>query len=259
MKRFIFTLLLITSLCRGASAQMKGEVVYERILTFGEASKSTFYLYFDPERSAFIEQNPPAADQRVQHSGLEEGGVLDFNIRLSSGQPYTVFTDFSMNEIISRTTGAGNQTVLVREKINGISWDIGDERKTIGAFSCRKARGDFRGRSYTAWFTVEVPVKNGPWKFNGLPGLILEIYDDKGEVYFGARSVKVPADFPVTTLSPKREGLKSLSLKEYLKEREIQVDEVLNALRSKLPRGASVDFSHQSLSAIETEFEFEKD
>ncbi len=259
MKRFIFTLLLISGLSLGASAQMKGEVVYERILTFGEASKSTFSLFFGPERSAFIEQNPPAAAQRVQHSGSEEGEVLDFNIRLGSGQPYAVFTDFSMDEIISRTTGTGNQTILVREKINGISWEIGDERKIIGAFSCRKARGDFRGRSYTAWFTAEVPVKNGPWKFSGLPGLILEIYDDKGEVYFGARSVKVPADFQGNVLSPKREGLKILSLKEYVKERESQVDEVVNALRSKLPRGASVDFSQQSLNAIETEFDFEKD
>lgn len=259
MKRFIFTLLLISSLCRGVSAQMKGEVVYERILTFGEAAKSTFNLYFDPERSAFIEQNPPSADQRVQQSGSEAGEVLDFNIRLGSGQPYAVFTDFSMDEIISRTTGTGNQTVLVREKIYEIPWQVGDETKTIGTFLCRKARGYFRGRRYTAWFSVEIPVKNGPWKFNGLPGLILEIYDDKGEVYFGARSVKIPADFPGVVLYPKGAGLKSLSLKEYIRERENQVNEVLNAFRSKLPRGASVDFSQQSLSAIETKFEFEKD
>lgn len=37
----------------------------------------------------------------------------------------------------------------------------------------------FRGRSYVAWFTMDIPIENGPWKFAGLPGLILKVYDDK--------------------------------------------------------------------------------
>lgn len=258
MKRFTFALLLIC-LSQGVFSQIKGEVVYERILTFTEASKTTFHLYFDPGRSAFVEQNPPAPEQRIHHSGSEEGEVLDFNIRLGSGQAYAVFTDFSKNEIISRTTGAGDRTVLVREGITAVPWEITGESKTIGRFSCSKARGHFRGRSYTAWFTTDIPAKSGPWKFNGLPGLILEVYDDKGEVYFGARLVKVPADFPGPVPEAQKEGLKILSLKEYIRERETQVAEVLSALQSKLPRGASIDFSRQSLSTIETEFEFEKD
>lgn len=254
MKRFIFTLLTL-GLCQGTYAQMKGEVVYERILTFGEASKTTFRLYFDTERSVFIEQDPAPAEQRVQHSGSEEGGTLDFNIRLGSGAAYAVFTDFSKNQLISRTTGAGSRTILVQEALPVISWKIEEERKTIGRFLCRKALGHFRGRTYTAWFTADIAIQNGPWKFNGLPGLILEVYDDKGEVYFGVRSVKVPADFRETVLELRNEGYRTLSLKEYIREREHQVSEVLTAIQSKLPRGASVNFSQQSLSAIETEFE----
>lgn len=255
MKKIIFTL-WIASLAQAAFAQIQGQVIYERILTFGEASKSTFRLYFNPERSAFVEQNPLPAEQRVEHSGSEE--MLEFNIRLGSGLPYAVFTDFPQKVIRSRTTGSGNKTIVVREDLSQIAWKIGEENKTIGSFVCRKARGSFRGRTYTAWFASDVATQSGPWKFNGLPGLILEIYDDKGEVYFGARSVKIPADFQSNELVLSEEGYKVLSLEEYVREKEGQVNEVLAALQAKLTRGSSINFSQQSVSAIETEFEFEK-
>ena len=254
MKQFIFTLLALY-FCPAASAQLKGEVIYERILTFNEAAKPTFLLYFNPGQSVFSEQNAPPAEQRVQHSGAEEGGTLEFKVRLGSGEPYAVFTDFSKKQLVSRITGSGNKTVLVNEGLPEMVWQVEEDQKTIGRFSCRKARGHFRGRAYTAWFTSDIPIKMGPWKFNGLPGLILEIYDDKGEVYFGARSVRVPSDFPEKVLEVQNKGYRTLSLNEYIREREDQVNEVLTAIQSKLPRGSAVSFSQQSVNAIETEFE----
>ena len=47
---------------------------------------------------------------------------------------------------------------------------------------CQKALGEFRGRKYIAWFTSDIPLSDGPWKFCGLPGLILAVQDT--EAYF---------------------------------------------------------------------------
>ena len=246
---------LISCLFSGLYAQERGEVVYERILAFGEASKSTFHLYFDAKRAAFVEQNPPAAGERVQKLGTEE--ALEFNVRVGADLPYAVFVDFSEGVLYSRTSGAGNKTILVEEKVPPIPWEIDQETKTVGNFTCRKARGAFRGRTYTAWFTADIPARSGPWKFSGLPGLILEIYDDTGEVYFGARSVKVPVQFGEELLTLQKAGYKRITLQQYVAERDAQVNEVLAAIQSKLPRGSSVDYSQQSVSAIETEFEFD--
>lgn len=44
-------------------------------------------------------------------------------------------------------------------------------------YKCIKATTRFRGRDYTAWVTKELPINDGPWKFYGLPGLILQIED----------------------------------------------------------------------------------
>ena len=49
---------------------------------------------------------------------------------------------------------------------------------TVIGYLCQKATCYFRGRNYTAWFTTDIPISNGPWKFGGLPGLILKIYDN---------------------------------------------------------------------------------
>ena len=64
------------------------------------------------------------------------------------------------------------------------NWQIGNETKTIVGYQCQKATCSFRGRNYTAWFAVDIPLSYGPWKFCGLPGLILKVQDDANEYVF---------------------------------------------------------------------------
>lgn len=58
-------------------------------------------------------------------------------------------------------------------------WELKNEKKTLYGYHCLKATTSFRGRNYTAWYAPEIPISNGPWKFGGLPGLILKIEDSK--------------------------------------------------------------------------------
>ncbi len=63
------------------------------------------------------------------------------------------------------------------EKIPFQLWQIKSDTMTVAGFLCQKAECNFRGRDFVAWFTPKIPVNSGPWKFNGLPGLILKVQD----------------------------------------------------------------------------------
>ena len=71
---------------------------------------------------------------------------------------------------------------LLEEKIPFPKWQLQDETLEVMGYKCQKATCNFRGRNYTAWFTMDIPVNDGPYKFYGLPGLILMI-EDSGKLF----------------------------------------------------------------------------
>lgn len=85
------------------------------------------------------------------------------------------------------TASLGMQRYLMEGKLPQIDWKIKEETRQIDAYACQKATGYYAGRVYTAWFTSELPFQCGPWKFSGLPGLILEVEDEKKKYGFCLR------------------------------------------------------------------------
>ncbi|MES2419635.1 MAG: GLPGLI family protein [Bacteroidota bacterium] len=73
---------------------------------------------------------------------------------------------------------------LAEEIAPVIKWQITKDTSSFSGIHCLKAITHFKGRNWIAWFAPELPFQSGPWKLNGLPGLIIEAYDDKKEVQF---------------------------------------------------------------------------
>lgn len=76
------------------------------------------------------------------------------------------------------------------EKIPDFQWTLIDGSDEICNYNCKKATMDFRGRKWTAWYCEDIQSDNGPWKFGGLPGLILKLEDDKHEHIFEAMQIR---------------------------------------------------------------------
>ncbi|QTE21422.1 GLPGLI family protein [Polaribacter cellanae] len=64
-----------------------------------------------------------------------------------------------------------------KDNLPELKWQITKESKNILGYKCFLAKTSFSGRNYNAWFSYDIPLSDGPYKFTGLPGLILEIYD----------------------------------------------------------------------------------
>lgn len=79
---------------------------------------------------------------------------------------------------------------VYEEPLPQIQWELSDESQEICGYKCNKATGRFRGRNWTAWYSDKIPLNNGPWKFDNLPGLILKIEDDNHEHIFEAVSIR---------------------------------------------------------------------
>lgn len=63
-------------------------------------------------------------------------------------------------------------------------WTIINEFKIIDSLNCQKANTKYRGRDYVGWFTLDIPIADGPHKFKNLPGLILELNSTDGDYHF---------------------------------------------------------------------------
>lgn len=139
---------------------------------------------------------------------------------------YTIFKGIPSGNI-SYTERIGRDDLLYTEERQPMKWQLTAEVDTIAGFPVQKATTRFRGRRYQAWYTPEIPIPDGPYKFSGLPGLILQIEDEKGHYKFtftGMKELNTP--LPLNFVEEKyieTDRKKFLELKQQFKKDPITV------------------------------------
>jgi GLPGLI family protein len=101
-----------------------------------------------------------------------------------------------------------------------IDWKITEETKKISQLKCQKAIGAWRGRTYEAWFCADLPFHAGPWKLNGLPGLIVEAVDTRQQVSFKFAGYRTLNDGKVVIKLPGKNEAKPATVQDFNKARE---------------------------------------
>jgi len=105
--------------------------------------------------------------------------------------------------------------VSCREKIEGLfDWQLQDGDSIVCGYPCHKAITTFRGRTWTVWYTLDLSYSDGPWKFCGLPGLVLYAYDSEDKFRFNCIGIekgdgheikmKMPKSGVIDTYMPER-------------------------------------------------------
>lgn len=155
------------------------------------------YLDISPEKSVFYSENRIKRDSVIQ-AAMQSGGARGFNRdqmqSLRSIINYSIEKDKKSQKMIFKDRIG--RDVYTYEEDRPISWKIFPETTKIGEYKVQKAETDFGGRKWTAWFTTDLPYQDGPYKFGGLPGLIVKVEDDKGEYSFDLMKNYKIADFP---------------------------------------------------------------
>lgn len=204
------------------------EVVYDFYLDLGLARRYQARLFIDGGRSLFLWGK---AREFRQEEALHE-----FHVALGTSDSvgsYT-YTDRVAARMISRIPLQGNERYQVCEPLPEIPWTFDGDTRQIGPYRCERATGHFRGRLYEVWFAPAVPVLAGPWKLQGLPGLVVQARDRSGEIVFRLNTLK-PAGRPLEEIRPAED---CLDISEFASLQKAWAGEMLRRMNAKLPRGA---------------------
>lgn len=110
----------------------------------------------------------------------------------------------------------GGTDCYIEENAETPEWTVvPDSTAEILGYACQMAVTQFKGRQWTAWYTEDIPLDEGPWKLRGLPGLILKAYDAQRQFVFEGAGLEQIAE-PVTFIKKKRE---KVSMKDFIKLR----------------------------------------
>jgi hypothetical protein len=113
---------------------------------------------------------------------------------LRSSIDYIVEKDLIKNITYFKTRLGRDQYTY--EEDRKMDWKILPETVKIGEYEAQKAETTFAGRKWYAWFTQDIPFQDGPYKFKGLPGLIVKLEDSNGDYSFDLQQSKKISEFP---------------------------------------------------------------
>lgn len=113
-----------------------------------------------------------------------------------------------------------------------MSWKLLPETKTVDGYNLQKATTNFGGRKWTAWFSKDINLNEGPYKFRGLPGLIFEIMDNSQNFSFSLlKSWKLKETYPTSDFIENFAGQKAVATTEKLVQKK-QLDYFNDPLQS---------------------------
>lgn len=168
-------------------------------------SRSVYYCTaYDTRFSLWGRQNVKKTRQATKPVSLQTvplSSVLDKKnasrdyVEGNFGEPVLIYKDRPKNRVVSILYSPHN---LLAEQSSSLAWRLEEKQDTILGFPCRCAEVHYAGRDYTVRYAPDIPIPDGPWKFCGLPGLILKAEDGEGLFLYEAIGLEMLDDAYIT-------------------------------------------------------------
>lgn len=157
--------------------------------TYQRPDKEFTTLYYSGQKGIYQKHNQRKLDSISLTRELTNEDIGKYKCR----ERYAI--EFEGNEITYYDI-LGNNEFQYAETLN-FNWKLGNETKTLKGYNCRNATVSYGGREWEAWYTTDLPINAGPYKFRGLPGLIVKITDETNSYDFELYSLKEKSNLPV--------------------------------------------------------------
>ncbi|UQB67714.1 GLPGLI family protein [Epilithonimonas zeae] len=220
-------------------AQQNTRFVYQVTLspdsTNVEKKTESAYLDTDGKKSVFYAENSMKRDSLMERMRATNNFDREQMQNLRSNLQFTIEKDLTNQSLVYKSRIGRDNYSYPETPV--FEWKILPETVKIGDYQTQKAETKFGGRTWYAWFTQEIPFQDGPYKFSGLPGLIVKVQDTKGDYSFDLMQTKKIAEI----YQPLNRGqIISLSKSKYTDmEKKMQKDPAsfVNAQRNTGGRG----------------------
>jgi GLPGLI family protein len=138
-----------------------------------------FELQFADNQSLY-----KAAEEEPDMTETTGNGIV---MRFNNGGDNEYYRNFTTKKMVE-SRELMEETYLIDDSLHSITWKLEEgETKVILGYTCKKATGKTqRGSDVVAWYCEDIPVASGPEQFNNLPGMILCVDANKGEIVYTA-------------------------------------------------------------------------
>lgn len=111
-----------------------------------------------------------------------------------------------------------SQVIEYSELSDSPEWTyIPDETATVMDYHCHVATCNYGGRKWKVYYTNDIPVPYGPWKLNGVKGLILKAEDSENNFIFEAVGLTQKSQ-PIIRYDWSRKKMKKEEWKKFVQE-----------------------------------------
>lgn len=135
------------------------------------------------KNSVFRTEHDRASDSLIAITGLGLGRGMILGDQLYVTKNFTENITYKSIQTVYRDI----YSIKISESFD---WELLPEKSRIANFNVQKAKINYGGRNWIAWFTTEIPIQDGPYVFKGLPGLIVKISDEKNDYSFSLTEIK---------------------------------------------------------------------
>lgn len=116
-----------------------------------------------------------------------------------------VWKDLEHDRLVFMDLTLSGRPVPYGDTLHPMAWHLLPGQRILDGIECHRAETRFRGRTYIAWYAPSIPIPHGPWKLGGLPGLVLEAFDEDRNLTFRFLSIK-GEDTPGDPMPPTPSG-----------------------------------------------------
>lgn len=213
-------------------------------------------MTLDNYKSQYVVYGKKSQDSEFKQSENDDMKYTK-TFEISDGQNAYMLTDLR-KKTIEYNSKIGKKKYLIIDSIPYFNWILESDKKHIGNYICNKATLNFRGRSYIAWYSSDIPISHGPWKFYGLPGLIIEISDTKNNYRWRVKKITYPY-IVENEINFDSFELNEISIKDYIILLDKNSERTKQILMSRMPSGTEIVDGEIEIKreSIELEYEWE--